>query len=99
LFLSMLAGLQGAILLIAAKRQDAISAAMAKHDYDTNIRAKHEIEALTRLNEHQLEIMRSLHAVLVEKKSAGKFSVNSQIVETIPENGHNEYKDSSQAAS
>lgn len=36
LLLSMLAGLQGAILLIAAKRQDAIAAAMAQHDYDTN---------------------------------------------------------------
>ncbi|HEX7834890.1 MAG TPA: DUF1003 domain-containing protein, partial [Pseudolysinimonas sp.] len=35
LFLSMLAGLQGAILLIAAKRQDAIAAALAQHDYDT----------------------------------------------------------------
>ena len=33
LFLSMLAGLQGAILLIAAKRQDAISAALAQHDF------------------------------------------------------------------
>ena len=32
LFLSMLAGLQGAILLIAAKRQDAIAAALAQHD-------------------------------------------------------------------
>jgi uncharacterized membrane protein len=30
LFLSMLAGLQGAILLIAAKRQDAIAAALAR---------------------------------------------------------------------
>jgi integrase len=35
LFLSMLAGLQGAILLIAAKRQDAIAAALAQHDYAT----------------------------------------------------------------
>lgn len=32
LFLSMLAGLQGAILLIAAKRQDAIAAALSRHD-------------------------------------------------------------------
>lgn len=70
LFLSMLAGLQGAILLIAAKRQDAISAAMAKHDYETNVRAKREIEELTRLNEEQLKIMQSLHTVLVEKMPA-----------------------------
>src|SRR6187455_1671467 len=46
LFLSMLAGLQGAILLIAAKRQDAIAAALAQHDYDTNVAAKADIEAL-----------------------------------------------------
>src|SRR3989338_1331033 len=49
LFLSMLAGLQGAILLIAAKRQDAINAAMAKHDYETNLAAKEEIETLINL--------------------------------------------------
>lgn len=36
LFLSMLAGLQGAILLIAAKRQDQISAKLAQNDYQTN---------------------------------------------------------------
>lgn len=65
LFLSMLAALQGAILLIAAKRQDAISAAMAKHDYETNLRAKHEIEQLTRLNEQQLTLIKSLHISLV----------------------------------
>ena len=46
LFLSMLAGLQGAILLIAAKRQDAIAAALAQHDYETNIAAKREVEEL-----------------------------------------------------
>lgn len=40
LFLSMLAGLQGAILLIAAKRQDAIASAMAQHDYETDVRAE-----------------------------------------------------------
>lgn len=44
LCLSMLAGLQGAILLIAATRQDAIAAAMTQHDYDTNVKAKEEIE-------------------------------------------------------
>lgn len=64
LFLSMLAGLQGAVLLIAAKRQDAISAALARHDYETDRAAKEEIEqlviisrelfrALNELREHQ----------------------------------------------
>lgn len=61
LFLSMLAGLQGAILLIAAKRQDAISAALAQHDYETNIAAKREIEELMELNRTQLAILRELH--------------------------------------
>jgi uncharacterized membrane protein len=64
LLLSMLAGLQGAILLIAAKRQDAIAAAMAQHDYDTNTEAKKEIELLISINRIQLEILQEL------KKSA-----------------------------
>ena len=64
LFLSMLAALQGAILLIAAKRQDAISAAMAQHDYETNIRAAKEIEELMEVNREQLKLIRELHAQL-----------------------------------
>jgi uncharacterized membrane protein len=56
----MLAGLQGAILLIAAKRQDAIAAAMAQHDYDTNVKAKGEIELLMDVNNQQLEILHEL---------------------------------------
>jgi uncharacterized membrane protein len=60
LFLSMLAALQGAILLIAAKRQDAIAAAMAEHDYQTNVRAEKEIEALMAINQEQLEIIKQL---------------------------------------
>lgn len=39
LLLSCLAALQGAILLIAAKRTDQISAALAQHDYATNLEA------------------------------------------------------------
>ena len=60
LFLSMLAGLQGAILLIAAKRQDAIAAAMAQHDRDTNLKSKEEIDLLMAINSQQLEILREL---------------------------------------
>jgi uncharacterized membrane protein len=55
-----LAGLQGAILLIAAKRQDAIASAMARHDYDTDREAKAGIERLMRINEQQLAILREL---------------------------------------
>lgn len=50
----MLAGLQGAIILIAAKRQDAIAAALAQHDFETNRAAKVEIEELMAVNRLQL---------------------------------------------
>jgi len=66
LFLSMLAGLQGAILLIAAKRQDAISAALAQHDFDTNLAAKVEIEELMAINKRQLEMLEDLRQILAE---------------------------------
>lgn len=44
------AAMQGAILLIAAKREDQISSELAKHDYETNPEADRivkEIHALT----------------------------------------------------
>ncbi|MDQ4213415.1 DUF1003 domain-containing protein [Microbacterium capsulatum] len=63
LFLSMLAGLQGAILLIAAKRQDAIAAALAQHDFDTNVAAKADIEALLEINRRQLEMIAELQGI------------------------------------
>ena len=68
LFLSMLAGLQGAILLIAAKRQDAVAAALARHDYETNIAAKTDIETLLEINRRQMELIAELHAQLVQKQ-------------------------------
>jgi uncharacterized membrane protein len=51
LILSCLAAMQGAILLIASKREDQISSELAKHDYDTNVESElivKEIQALTR---------------------------------------------------
>jgi uncharacterized membrane protein len=66
LFLSMLAGLQGAILLIAAKRQDGISAALAQHDFDTNAAAKIDIEALLEINNRQLLMLGELQALVRE---------------------------------
>ncbi|MGV8883889.1 MAG: DUF1003 domain-containing protein [Rhodoglobus sp.] len=60
LFLSMLAGLQGAILLIAARRQDQIAAALAQHDLETNLAAKQEIEELMAINRAQLEILQRI---------------------------------------
>jgi uncharacterized membrane protein len=46
LFLSMLAGLQGAILLIAAKRSDQISSQLAQHDYEIDTNAVKRIESV-----------------------------------------------------
>jgi uncharacterized membrane protein len=46
LILSCLAAMQGAILLIAAKRSDQIASELAKHDYDTNVAAKAVIDAV-----------------------------------------------------
>ncbi|MDQ0767429.1 putative membrane protein [Pseudarthrobacter defluvii] len=63
LFLSMLAGLQGAILLIAAKRQDAIASAMAQHDYETDVRAAAQIEMLMDINAEQLRLLQELRAI------------------------------------
>ena len=51
LILSCLAAMQGAILLIAAKREDQISSELARHDYETNVEADvivKEIQTLTR---------------------------------------------------
>lgn len=64
LFLSMLAGLQGAILLIAAKRQDAVAAALAQHDFETNLAAKTEIEELMAINRAQLEVLKELRQLV-----------------------------------
>ncbi len=69
LFLSLLAGLQGAILLIAAKRQDGISAALSQNDYDTNVAAKEDIEALMAINEQQLEIIQDLQKIMTRLDS------------------------------
>ena len=68
LFLSMLAALQGAILLIAAKRADGISAAMAENDYHTNLEAKKEVEELMAVNRKQLELIEELISLLKDKK-------------------------------
>ena len=63
----MLAALQGAILLIAAKRADSISAAMAQHDYETNVRSKKEIEVLMELSHKQLKEIAELKKLLQTK--------------------------------
>jgi uncharacterized membrane protein len=49
LVLSCVAALQGAILLIAARRSDQISAELAIHDFDTNQRTAADVQELPRL--------------------------------------------------
>lgn len=78
LFLSMLAGLQGAILLIAAKRADAVSAAMAEHDYRTNRSAAKDIEKLIELNKQQLALIHELTQQLAQAKSTTSTSRTSK---------------------
>jgi uncharacterized membrane protein len=51
-------------LLIAAKRQDGIAAALAQHDYETNLTAKADIEALMAINTRQAEILSELCALI-----------------------------------
>jgi uncharacterized membrane protein len=57
LVLSCLAALQGAILLIAAKRSDQIASELAQHDYETDRKVEGLVEQLTRQHE---EIQRQL---------------------------------------
>ncbi len=49
LILSCLAAMQGAILLIAAKREDQINSELAKHDFETNLQAEQMIEQIRTL--------------------------------------------------
>lgn len=49
LILSCLAAMQGAILLIAAKRADQISSELALHDFQTNLEADEIVKAIHRL--------------------------------------------------
>ncbi len=66
LVLSCIAALQGAILLIAAKRADQISSMLAQHDYETNVTALKKIETLEHhvleLSEQNQKILKRLEA-------------------------------------
>ncbi|MDE0805040.1 MAG: DUF1003 domain-containing protein [Acidimicrobiales bacterium] len=49
LILSCLAAMQGAILLIAAKRQDQISSELAKHDYEVDVESERIVSEIHRM--------------------------------------------------
>jgi uncharacterized membrane protein len=65
LVLSCLAAMQGAILLIAAKRQDQVASELAMHDYDVNQATEGIVKAI-----HQLT--GEIHGAVVKPASPRK---------------------------
>ena len=61
LFLSMIAGLQGAILLISAKRADSISSEVAIHTLDNTKQLQELIEANTALTRTVAQLATEIH--------------------------------------
>lgn len=61
LFLSMIAGLQGAILLISAKRADSISSEVAIHTLANTAQLQRLIEANTALTQQVSELTTQIH--------------------------------------
>src|SRR5690349_1717198 len=70
LMLSMIAGLQGAILLIAAKRADQIASELAMHTYDNTQNIRDLIEQNTDLTRAVDELTQQIHARIVGPASA-----------------------------
>ena len=70
LVLSCLAAMQGAILLIAAKRSDQVASELAQHDYETDSRAEQLIETLYQSLEKLREDHREMHDQLIELKAS-----------------------------
>ncbi len=70
LFLSMIAGLQGAILLISAKRADSISSEVALHTLENTARLQELIEANTALTETVSQLATQIHAHICGPEAA-----------------------------
>lgn len=62
LFLSMIAGLQGAILLISAKRADSISSEVALHTLANTAKLQELVEANTALTTTISNLATQIHA-------------------------------------
>lgn len=62
LFLSMIAGLQGAILLISAKREDSVNSEVAVHTLRNTDQLRRLIEANTALTETVARLSTEIHA-------------------------------------
>lgn len=67
LMLSMVAGLQGAILLIAAKRADQISSELALHTYQNTEGIKMLLEQNTELTKAVDQLTTEIHATICHK--------------------------------
>ena len=67
LCLSCLAAMQGAILLIAAKRSDQISSELAAHDLEVNERSEQLIQENTDLTRIIKDLTESIHHLLTER--------------------------------
>ncbi len=70
LVLSCLAAMQGAILLIAAKRSDQIASELAQHDYETDSRAERLIESLCESLDQLRADHKEMHEQIIELKEA-----------------------------
>jgi len=67
LVLSCLAALQGAILLIAAKRADQIASELAVHDYEADCQSRDMLEALTELNHRIAQLTTEVHQHIIDE--------------------------------
>ena len=68
LILSTLAALQGAILLIAAKRADQISSELAANDHAVNVKTEKLLEENTALTRAVKELTEAIHTHVLAKK-------------------------------
>lgn len=71
LFLSMIAGLQGAILLISAKRADSISSEVALHTLANTAKLQDLIEANTVLTETVAQLASEMHEHICPRPGQG----------------------------
>ena len=70
LVLSCLAALQGAILLIAARRSDQIASELARHDYEADTCTRDVVQSLAAEVAALRAEQRALHALLEERLDA-----------------------------
>lgn len=72
LCLSTLAGVQAAVLLIAAKRSDAVAAATALHTLENTLAIKTLLEQNTALTEQVEKLTRAVHDHITAESAAGQ---------------------------